>query len=78
MCQLSHGRCHVSHVMCHLSPVTCHPWHVTNANSHSHSPLLTSQYAQQDAAADVNLDPSMISYEDPMCCHKFTIFFAIC
>ena len=47
--------------------VTCHLLHVTNANNHSHwpSPCWLPQYAQQDAAADLNLDPSTMSDEGP-------------
>ena len=54
--------CQVSGVTCRLLLVICHLSYVTNANSHSHgpSPRLFPHYAQQDAAADLDIDPSTI------------------
>ena len=44
--------------------VTCHLSHVTNANSQSHSQG-PPHYEQQDACADLELDTSTMSCEDP-------------
>ena len=43
------------------------PSHVTDANSYSQGPSLCQlpKYAQQDAAADLDLDPSALSRKDP-------------
>ena len=59
---MSGVRCHMSCVMCHLSLVTCHLLHVTNANSHGASPCYLPQYAQQDAAADLDIHPKIIIF----------------
>ena len=66
-------RCQVSGVRCRVSPVSWHLSHVTNANSHINGPSLCKlpQYPQQDAAADLDLDSSTRSCENP----KITLFF---
>ena len=58
---------HMSGVRCHVLLVTCHMSHITNAKSQSHgpSPCWLPHYAQQDAAADLDLDPSTLSCRDP-------------
>ena len=72
-CQVSDIRCQVSGVRCRVSPVSCHLSHVTNANSHINGPSLCKlpQYPQQDVAADLDLDSSTRSCENP----KITLFF---
>ena len=49
-----------SGVMCHVLRVTCH---LSPANNHSQGPIPCKlpQYEQQDAAADLDLDPSVLS-----------------
>ena len=51
---------------CQVARVECNQSHVTNANSQSQgpSPCYLPRYAQQDAAAGINLDPSTISHKD--------------
>ena len=51
MCQVSCFACHLSPVPCYLSPVTCH--------------MSLPKYAQQGAASDLDIDPSMRSRTDP-------------
>ena len=54
---------HVSHVSCQLS-------HVNNANSHSHGPshCQLPEYAEQDVAADLDLDHPIMSCKDTQIC----------
>ena len=68
MCPVSCAMCHVSCVRCHMSCVACHLSYVTNANSQSHGPCPCHlpYYAQQGAAADLDLDPSTMSCQDQL------------
>ena len=50
--------------MCCVSPITCCMSLTPTANA-TDPPLITPQYAQQDAAADLNLDQSTMSLKDP-------------
>ena len=73
---MPHVRCHMSCVRCQVSGVRCHLSHVTNANTHSHgpSPCNLPQYAQQDAAAD--LEKAAINSGLTFCIEQFCNIYA--
>ena len=66
-CHLSPVTFHILRVTFHILRVTSHPSLVTSTNSHSHGPSQCEllQYAQQDDAPDLELDPCIIGHKDP-------------
>ena len=63
-CQVSCVRCHVSGVRYHVSGVTCHLSHVTNPTAKATNlPCYLPQYAQQDSAADLDLEPKINCFQ---------------
>ena len=70
-CQVSGVMYHMSHVMCHISLVGCNWCHMSlmpEATFTDPPPALLPKYAQQDAAADLDLDPKIIfTISEPKC-----------
>ena len=57
--------CHVSQVLSRVSPATCHMSITPTSTATDPPPAILPHYRQQDAAADLDLNPSTMSCEDP-------------
>ena len=83
-CHMSCVRCHVSHITCCASPVTCGMSLTPTATATvtDHPPAIKlPRCAQQDSAADVDLDPPTMSNKDTeislsFCVAIFDLFWA--
>ena len=59
MCHVSGVRCHMSGVTCQVSHVTCHISLMPTAPATDPPTAKLPQYAEQDAAVDLDLDPKI-------------------